>query len=337
MKKFINDPEKVVDEMLAGLLAAHPDLIQSARSDNKALVRADAPRPGKVGIVTGGGSGHLPLFLGYVGVGLLDGVAVGEVFQSPSPEQILDATRAVHGGEGVLYVYGNYGGDVMNFDMAAELALAEEIKTDTVIGIDDVASMPSDRRDERRGVAGIFFLYKCAGALAEEGADLAEVAAIARHAGDRTRTMGVALSPCIIPAVGKPGFTIGDGEMELGMGIHGEAGIERSSIKSAREVTSLMYEKLVADMPLAKGDRVGVLVNGLGATPLEELYIVYGELQRLLSAAGVVIHRTYVGEYATSMEMAALSISLIKLDDELARLIDAPFVTPFHVQAAGRA
>jgi dihydroxyacetone kinase len=332
MKKFVNDSDRFVDEMLEGLLAAYPDLIRSVREDNKALVRSEAPRPGKVGIVTGGGSGHLPLFLGYVGRGLLDGVAVGDVFQSPSPEQILDATRAVHSDGGVLYIYGNYGGDVMNFDMAGELALAEGIRTETVIGTDDVASMPPESMDQRRGVAGIFFLYKCAGALAEQGAELDAVTAIARKAQEHTRTMGVALSPCIIPAVGKPGFSIGENEMELGMGIHGEAGIERSSIKSAREVTGLIYERLVADMPLNRGDHVSVLVNGLGATPPEELYIIYREIDHLLKRDGVSVHRCYVGEYATSMEMAGLSVSFLKTDEELAGLLDAPFVTPFHVQ-----
>lgn len=337
MKKFINDPNQVVDDMLEGLLAAHPDLIRSVRSDNRALVRATGRRDGKVGIVTGGGSGHLPLFLGYVGAGMLDGVAVGDIFQSPSPEQILDVTRAVNTGAGVLYLYGNYGGDVMNFDMAGELALAEGIRTTTVLGLDDVASKPPDQTNERRGVAGIFFLYKCAGALAENGADLDAVTAIARKAGERTRTMGVALSPCIIPAVGKPGFAIGEDEMEVGMGIHGEAGIERSAIAPASEVASTIYGKLTADMPLATGDRVGVLVNGLGATPHEELYVVYASLARALETDGVTVHRAYVGEYATSMEMAGLSISLIKLDDELERLIDAPFTTPFHVQPGATA
>ena len=333
MKKFINDPRNVVDEMLQGLLAAHPELIRSVRDDNRALVRSHAPRDGKVGIVTGGGSGHLPLFLGYVGEGLLDGVAVGDVFQSPSPEQILDATRAVDAGSGVLYVYGNYGGDVMNFDMASELAMAEGIETRTVIGADDVASMPADRAAERRGVAGIFFIYKCAGALAERGADLDAVTTLAQRVGERVRTMGVALSPCIIPEVGRPGFTIGENEMELGMGIHGEAGIERSAIKTADETTKAIYEQIVADMPIASGESVAVLVNGLGATPPEELYVVFRALKGLLDASGVSVHRSFIGEYATSMEMAGLSISIMRLDEELASLIDAPFQTPFHVQA----
>lgn len=337
MKKFINDPTRVVDDMLEGLIAAHPQLIRSVRTDNRALVRAKPGRDGKVGIVTGGGSGHLPLFLGYVGQGLLDGAVVGDIFQSPSPEQILDVTREVDTGAGVLYLYGNYGGDVMNFDMAGELAAAEGIRTETVLGLDDVASMPPERASERRGVAGIFFLYKCAGALAEEGAALEAVSAVARKAGERTRTMGVALSPCIIPAVGKPGFTIGADEMEVGMGIHGEAGIERSALATASEVTDIIYSKLIADMPLDSGDRVAVLVNGLGATPHEELYVVFASLARVLQADGVTVHRTYVGEYATSMEMAGLSVSLIKLDSELARLIDAPFTTPFHVQPGASA
>jgi len=334
MRKFLNSPEHFVDEMIEGLLLAHPDLIRSARADNRALARRTAPRAGKVGIITGGGSGHLPLFLGYVGFGLLDGVAIGDVFQSPSPDQILDATRAVNGGAGVLYLYGNYGGDVLNFGMAAELAEAEGITVRTVTGADDVASMSADRADQRRGIAGIFFQFKCAGARAEEGATLDLVAAAAEKAGRATRSMGVALSACTIPAVGKPGFAIQEGDMEVGMGIHGEPGIQRRRLGPADEVARELVERILADMPMAGGKQAAVLVNGLGATPLEELYIISRAVNRLLGQRQVGVYRTYVGEYATSMEMAGLSVSIMALDDELQKLLDAPFETPFHKQLA---
>jgi dihydroxyacetone kinase len=334
MRKFLNSPEHFVDEMVEGLLLAHPDLLRSARKDNRALVRHSAPKKGKVGIITGGGSGHLPLFLGYVGVGLLDGVAIGDVFQSPSPEQILDATRAVNGGAGVLYLYGNYGGDVLNFDMAADLAEMEEITVRTVLGADDVASMPPERAADRRGVAGIFFQYKCAGACAEQGGTLDEVVAAAEKAGRATRSMGVALSACTIPAVGKPGFSIGEGEMEVGMGIHGEPGIERSRLAPADDVARQLVERILADMPIPSGAQTAILVNGLGATPLEELYIISRAVHRLLGERGIKVYRSYVGEYATSMEMAGLSVSIMALDDELRKLVDAPFETPFHKQFA---
>lgn len=332
MKKFINHPEKVVDEMLEGLLLAHPDQIKSVRDDHKALVRSDAPLDGKVALVTGGGSGHLPLFLGYVGKGMLDGVAVGDIFASPSAQQILDTTRAVHGGQGILYIYGNYGGDVMNFDMAAEMAELEGIRVETVVATDDVASMPKGSEDKRRGVAGLFYLYKLAGAKAEEGASLDEVKRIAEKANQLVRTMGVALSPCILPAVGRPTFEIGDDEMEIGMGIHGEPGIERRKIRSADEVASSLVTQILEDMPVHANNEVSVLINGLGATPLEELYIVYRKVHKFLEGKRIRIYKSYIGEYATSMEMAGLSVSILKLDEELKSLLDASFATPFQVQ-----
>ncbi len=332
MKKFLNRPESFVDDMIEGLLLAQPGKLKSVRPDRRALTRADAPRPGKVGIVTGGGSGHLPLFLGYVGPGMLDGVAVGNVFASPSAKQMLDATRSVSGGAGVLYIYGNYGGDVMNFDTAAELAGREGIRVETVVGTDDVASMPAGAESQRRGIAGIFFLYKTAGAKAEQGASLDEVTRVAKKANARVRTMGVALSPCILPAVGKPNFTVKDGEMAIGMGIHGEPGIEYGRIETADSVAQKLVQAILADMPIPAGERVAILVNGLGATPLEELYVVYATVHRLLLERGIAVHATYVGEYATSLEMSGLSVSVLSLDDELQSLIDAPFETPFHVQ-----
>ena len=328
MKKIINDPNAFVDEALDGILAAHPTMLKAASPDRRAIARADAPIKGHVGIVTGGGSGHLPLFLGYVGVGLCTAVAVGNVFSSPSPEQIVAATRAAHGGAGVLYLYGNYGGDVMNFDLGGEL-LSGEIDTDTVVGIDDVASAPPERSSDRRGVAGLFFAYKCAGAAAESGASLAQVAATARSAVASTRSMGVGLSPTILPAAGKPTFELGPDEMEIGIGIHGERGVRRGRLERADQIAGDLLEKIAADFPLARGDKVAVLVNGLGATPLEELYVLYRHVRRELDGMGIDVRRTYVGEFATSLEMAGASLSVIRLDDELARLLDAPARSPF--------
>ena len=332
MKKIINDRFAVVDEMLDGILAAHPDQLKPASPDKRAIVRADAPVKGKVGIVTGGGSGHLPVFMGYVGKGLADGASIGNVFSSPSNDQMFAATKAVNGGAGVLYLYGNYSGDVMNFDMAAEMAQMEDIKVETVLVSDDVASAPPDKWRKRRGVAGLFYAYKIAGACAEEMASLEKVKATAEKVVANTRTMGVALSPCTVPAAGKPTFTIGDDEMEIGMGIHGEPGVRRGPLEPADKIAEALTEAIVKDLPFVKGDEVSVLVNGLGATPQEELYIVYRKVHELLTARGIKIHRPYVGEYATSMEMAGFSLTLLKLDSELKRLLDAPAHSPFFVQ-----
>jgi dihydroxyacetone kinase-like protein len=332
MKKFINDPEKVVDEMLEGLLLAHSDQLKSVRADNRGLARADAPVKGKVAIATGGGSGHLPLFLGYVGKGMLDGVAVGDIFASPSSQQMLDVTRSIDGGAGILYIYGNYGGDVMNFDMAAELADMEGIRVETVVGTDDVASMPKGSESQRRGVAGIFYLYKLAAAMAETGASLDEVKRMAEKANNNVRTMGVALTPCILPAVGHPTFEIEEDEMEIGMGIHGEPGIQKGKIESADDVVEILVTSILDDLPMEKGTEVSVLVNGLGATPLEELYIVYRAVHQLLERRGIHVYNRYIGEFATSMEMAGLSVSILRLDEETRELLDVPFVTPFRIQ-----
>jgi len=334
MRKLLNDPERFVVEMLEGVLGAHPDQLRQAADDVHALAAAAAPHRGKVGIVTGGGSGHLPLFLGYVGEGLLDGVAVGDVFASPSPEQVLQATRCADGGAGVLYLYGNYGGDVMNFDMAAELAEAEGIVVRTVVAGDDVASAPAGEEAFRRGIAGIVLLYKVAGAAAARGADLDAVAAVVERAAGALRTFGVALSPMTLPSVGRPTFELPEGQMELGMGIHGEPGILRGELEGADDVTDRMLDAVLADMPVPAGSRVVVLLNGLGATPLEELYVLHRRVRVRLSALGVAIHRSYVGEYVTSLEMAGASLSLLVVDEELAALIDAPARTPFFVQAA---
>ena len=331
MQKIINGADAFVDETLEGILLAHPGRLKVA-GDPRAIVRGDAPVPGKVGIATGGGSGHLPVFMGYVGEGLADGAAVGNVFASPSADQMLAVTRAIDGGAGVLYLYGNYGGDVMNFDLAAELADAEGIRVETVLGADDVASAPRGEEARRRGIAGIFFLYKVAGARAAEGATLDEVKATAERAAAGIRSMGVALSPCTVPAAGRPTFELPEGQMEIGMGIHGEPGIRRGALEPADAIADQLVGAILRDLPYERGDRVAVLVNGLGATPKEELYVLYRRARRLLDEAGVAVHRVWVGEYATSLEMAGASISLLKLDDELTRLVDAAADSPFFVQ-----
>jgi dihydroxyacetone kinase-like protein len=332
MKKLLNDPDAFVDEMLDGLLLAHPQLLKAASDDRRALVRADAPLDGKVGIVTGGGSGHLPVFLGYVGAGLCTGVAIGNVFSSPSPDQMLAATRASSGGAGVLYLYGNYGGDVLNFDLAGDLAGEDGIETRTVLVTDDVASQPPERAADRRGIAGLFYAYKCAGAAAERGDSLDQVVEAASAAVASTRTMGVGLSPTILPAAGKPTFELDEGEMEIGIGIHGEPGVHRGPLETADAVTERLVGAIVEDLGLGSGERVSVLVNGLGATPLEELYILYRRAAQLLGELGVEIHRPYVGEFATSLEMAGASISVLRLDDRLTELLDAPALSPFFRQ-----
>jgi len=275
VKKIINDPFAFVDEMLEGIILAHPDKLRLVGADRRAVVRADAPIKGKVGIATGGGSGHLPVFMGYVGKGFADGCSIGNVFSSPTVEQMLAATQAIDGGAGVLYLFGNYQGDVLNFGMAAEMADAEGIKIETVLAADDVASAPKGQEAKRRGVAGIFYAYKLAGAKAETKAPLAEVKRVAEKAVAATRSMGVALSPCTVPAAGRPTFTLGEDEMEIGMGIHGEPGVRRGKLEPADKITTNLTETILADMDLAKGDEVSVLINGLGATPKEELYVMY--------------------------------------------------------------
>lgn len=333
MKKIMNAPEAYVDEMIDGILLAHPDQVKTPAGDRRILVRADAPVAGKVGIVTGGGSGHLPLFKGYVGTGLCDGVAIGNVFSSPSSEQVFEATKAVDGGAGVLYLYGNYGGDVFNFDLAADMAELEDIETATVLGRDDVASQPKANKHERRGVAGILFAYKGAGAAAERGDSLEQVTAVAEDMVENTATMGIALTPMFMPTTGVPSFELGNDEMEIGAGIHGEPGIHRGTIESADEIADRIVGALSDDLELADGDRVAVLVNGLGATPLEELYITYRRVHEILVGLGVEIVKNYIGEYATSLEMTGMSISLLKLDDERLALLNAPARSPFFLEA----
>lgn len=335
MKKIINNPENFINEMLEGIYLAHPDKVKYVDDDLRCLVTT-AKKEGKVGIATGGGSGHLPLFLGYVGEGMLDGCCVGDVFQSPSAEQMLAVTKTIDSGAGVLYIYGNYNGDIFNFDMAAEMADFEEsIRVESVVAGEDVASAAPSSPGEpnhRRGVAGIFFVFKCAGAAADKMMSLDEVKRVALKVCDNVRTMGVALSPCTVPRVGRPSFEIADDEMEIGMGIHGETGIRRGKLLTADEIVNEMMEPIINDIPYVSGDEVAVLINGLGATPLEEQYVVYRRVNQILTERGIRVYKTYVGEYATSMEMAGVSISLLKLDDELKDLLSQPACTPFFVQ-----
>lgn len=336
MRKIINDPSLVEDQTVEGILAAFPGYLKRVEGSTRSLVRADAPVDGKVGIATGGGSGHLPLFAGYVGKGLATGVCVGNVFSSPSSEDMLDVTKAVDSGAGVLYLYGNYSGDTMNFDMAAEMADMEGIAVKTTLGRDDVTSAPNAEMQRRRGVAGIFFGFKIAGAAAEEGRDLDGVHAAAEKAVFNTRSMGVALSGTTIPAVGKAGFEVREGEMELGMGIHGEPGVQVGPLLTADEIAGQMLDRILPDLPFSSGDTTAVLVNSLGATAPEELYILYNKASQILSDRGIKVHRAFIGEYATSMEMSGASISLCKLDDDMTKLLDAPAYSPLLSQQVGR-
>lgn len=332
MKKLINEPADFVDEMIDGLLLAHPDQLKAASDDRRALVRADAPLVGRVGIVTGGGSGHLPTFLGYVGIGLCGGVAIGNVFSSPSADQMYAATKAVNGGAGVLFLYGNYGGDIFNFDLAGDMAELDGIETRTVLVTDDVLSAPPENASERRGVAGMVFAFKVAGAAAERGDSLDRVAELASRTVAATRSVGVGLSPTILPEAGKPTFELADGEMEIGIGIHGEPGAHRGPLESADDVADRLVRAVLDDLGLGSGDRVAVMVNGLGATPLEELYLLYRRVNTVLTDKGIGVHRPYIGEYATSLEMAGASVTVLRLDDELSELIDAPASSPFFRQ-----
>lgn len=327
MKKIINAPENYTDDMLRGIYAAHPE-VKYVNNDLRCYCTAKKV-PGKVAIVTGGGTGHLPLFLGYVGEGLLDGCGVGSVFQSPSPEQVYEISKEVDAGAGVLYLYGNYTGDIMTFDMAAEMCEMDDIKTQSIVGADDVNS---GAPEIRRGVAGIFFMYKAAGAKAAQMGDLDAVLAAAQKAKDATRTVGFALTPCVIPELGKANFSLGENEMAMGMGIHGEPGIWNGPIKTSKEIAEESLKTLLDDMPVAAGEEVAVLINGLGATSIEELYILSNDVTSILKDKGIQVYRTFVGEYATSMEMAGASISLCKVDGELKTWMDYPVNTPFYCQ-----
>ncbi len=333
-KKLINAPENIIAEMIEGMVGAHPDILRVEGETGRAVVAVDGPRDGKVGIVVGGGSGHEPAFAGYVGRGLADAAAVGNVFASPSPSHIVEASRAADGGVGILMLYGNYTGDVLNFTMAAEELEQAGIAIRHVAVADDIASATFERKSERRGIAGDFFVFKIAGAAADLGEPLVRVEALARAANDATRSMGVALSPCSLPQTGKPNFTIGDDEMEIGMGLHGEPGIRRQKLATADEVTDELLDTILKELEIAAGDRVAVLVNGLGATSQIELYVIFRRVKQRLDALDIQIHTSWVGEYATSLEMAGASVTLIKLDDTLQALLDHPCRTPALVVGA---
>lgn len=327
MKKFINAPENVVDEALAGMAVAHPGLL-TIHHDPNFITRADAPRKGKVALLSGGGSGHEPMHGGFVGRGMLDAACPGAVFTSPTPDQILAATKAVDGGAGVLHIVKNYTGDVLNFEMAADLAKDEGIKVESVLTDDDVAVQDSLYTAGRRGVGGTILVEKICGGAAEAGLGLADVAALGRRVNANVRSMGVALTPCTVPHIGKPSFTLADDEIEFGVGIHGEPGRKRIKMESADKITEMLMEPIISDLPFKAGDKVLLFVNGLGGTPLVELYIIFRKAQEIAKAHGLVVVRSLVGPYITSLEMAGTSLSLLKLDDEMLKFWDAPVVTP---------
>jgi dihydroxyacetone kinase-like protein len=327
MKKLINEPTTVVTDALAGIAAAHPDL--RIDHERKVIYRADSPVTGKVGLISGGGSGHEPLHGGFVGVGMLDAACAGEVFTSPTPDQMYEATKLVDAGAGVLHIVKNYTGDILNFEMAAEMASEDAgVKVETIVTNDDVAVADSLYTAGRRGVGVTVLLEKICGAAAEAGADLASVASIARKVNGWGRSMGVALTSCTVPAAGKPTFELGETEMEIGIGIHGEPGRYREPLGTAAEIAERLLEPIVSDLPFERGDAVLAFVNGMGGTPLLELYVMFAEVSRILNGHGITIERSLVGPYITSLEMAGCSITLLKLDEELVSLWDAPVRTP---------
>lgn len=330
MKKIINNPELFVNEVLDGITMAYPDYIKALDKEKRVLVRANVIKNGKVAIVTGGGSGHLPVFLGYIGQGLLDGCTVGNVFASPSSSKMLETIKAVNQGAGVLCLFGHYSGDVLNFQMACEEAEFDGIKTAQVLVEDDVASATKEDKHKRRGVAGLVYAYKIAGAAANEGKSLNEVVAITNEALNNIGSMGVATSSCIVPNVGKETFSIKEDEIEIGMGIHGEPGIEVRKMISADDIADVLVNNISADIELKDGDEVSVMVNGLGATPLEELFIVYRRVASLLTKRNIKIYMPHVGEFATSMEMSVCSVSIFRLNEETKRLLSAPAISPFY-------
>jgi dihydroxyacetone kinase-like protein len=326
VKKLINDPANVVREALQGMEAAHADLIK-VTYDPHTVIRADAPVRGKVALVSGGGSGHEPMHGGFVGMGMLDAACPGEVFTSPTPDQMESATKAVDGGAGVVHIVKNYTGDVMNFEMAAELCRSEGTEVESVLVDDDVAVQDSLYTAGRRGVGTTVLLEKIAGAAAEEKRPLKEVAQVARDVNAVGRSMGMALTSCTVPAAGKPTFDIGEDEMEIGVGIHGEPGRERRKLAPVHDIVETMAGPIVDDLPFSRGDEVLAFVNGMGGTPLIELYVVYNELNAYLKGRGITISRNLIGSYITSLEMAGCSITLLKLNDETTKLWDAPVKT----------
>lgn len=327
MKKLINNPDFVVDDMIIGMVVAHPEHLKKADAGN-ILIRRNSPVKGKVAIVSGGGSGHEPAHAGYVGKGMLDGAVAGSVFTSPTPDQIYEAVKAVDGSEGVLLVIKNYSGDIMNFNMAQELADMDGIKVESVVVDDDVAVKNSTYTAGRRGIAGTVFVHKIAGAKAEQGASLEEVKNVAEKVIKNVRSMGMALSSCIVPAAGKANFTLGENEAEIGMGIHGEPGTHREELRTAEETAEHLLTKILEDMKPKAGAEVAVMINGLSGTPLMELYIINKKVNEMLCEKGIKVHKTFVGEFMTSLEMAGCSVTILKLDDELKELLDEPADTP---------
>ncbi|MFH0787002.1 MAG: dihydroxyacetone kinase subunit DhaK [Pseudomonadota bacterium] len=327
MKKLINKPEEVVKEELQGIAAAHPDLVRVYYNPNY-IVRNDAPVKGKVAIISGGGSGHEPMHGGFVGLGMLDAACPGEIFTSPTPDQMLAATKKVNGGAGVLHIVKNYTGDIMNFEMAAELACQDGIEIESVVINDDVAVQDSLYTAGRRGVGATVLAEKICGAAAEARRPIKEVADICRKVNDWGRSMGMALTSCTVPQAGKPTFSLAEDEMEIGIGIHGEPGRARLKLTTADEIVEMLLEPIISDLPVKSGDEVLLFVNGLGGTPLVELYVVYRKAYEMAIAKGLKVTRNLIGPYITSLEMAGCSITMLKLDDELSRLWDAPVKTP---------
>jgi phosphoenolpyruvate---glycerone phosphotransferase subunit DhaK len=323
VKKIINNPNDVVEEMIKGMVSAHGGQLKQV-PNSTVLARKQSPISGKVGLVSGGGSGHEPAHAGFVGKGMLDAAVCGSVFTSPTPDQVFEGIKAVDGGSGVLLIIKNYTGDVMNFEMAAELAEMEAITVEKVIVNDDVAVEDSTYTTGRRGIAGTVFVHKIAGAKAETGASLPEVKAVAEKTIANVRSMGMALTPCTIPAAGKPGFEIGEKEMEIGMGIHGEPGIAREEIRTANEIAIELTDKILKDGIHKSGDEVAVMINGLGSTPLMELYILHAKVSEILNEKGMNVYKSFVGEYMTAIDMAGCSVTLLKLDDEIKELLDSP-------------
>ncbi len=330
MKKMINSPDNVVEEMLQGMISAHPDYVKRVDGCD-VLVRAQGSQ-GKVVLVSGGGSGHEPAHGGYVGKGMLDAAVAGAMFTSPTPDQVYEAIKAADGGKGALLVIKNYTGDVMNFEMAAEMAADEGIRVEKVVVNDDVAVEDSTWTTGRRGIAGTIFVHKCAGACAEAGGDLDAVKAVAEKVIANVRSMGMALAPCTVPTAGKPSFELAEDEVEIGMGIHGEPGTHREKIRSVDETTAHLLDKILAEGIYNEGDEVAVMVNGLGATPLQELYIANLKVSQVLAEKNIKIAKTLVGNYMTSIDMAGYSVSLLKLDAELKELLNAPADTPAYKQ-----
>jgi len=330
MKKIINNPSDFVEESIQGLVISHPD-IYSFATDNERVIKRTVKAKNKVGIVSGGGSGHLPVFTGYVGKGMLDACAVGSVFASPSVDQIASAIRNGDNGNGVLCVLGNYGGDVMNFEMACEIVKDEGIETKTIIVSDDIASASNEEKLKRRGIAGLILAFKIAGATAENGASLEEVFNITSNANSNLRTIGVAVSSCILPEVGKPTFNLESDEIEIGMGIHGEPGIKREKLKKADILVDDLCEIIFKDFELLSKDKVSIMINSLGATPLEELYIVSKRVNEIFSKLEIDIVKSYVGRYATSLEMAGMSITVLKLNDDLSKALLDHSECPFWI------